>query len=374
MKADAPPRRSAAGDAAHFARSYFSDDPSYAIFFVTAVCNARCRHCFYWREIAAAKASKELTLAEIEKIARSLDRLIYLSIGGGEPFLRPDLAAVVKAFYDRSGILYCNIVTSGFHTERCVAAVREILRGCPRLTLKVQISVDDFRDGHDRNRGVPGMYDHAMETARRLSAEFRRHHRRFALDVATCLTKSNKGHAEDLAAHLRTEVEFDNFSFLYPRGDAEVPAEKDVTAQEYARAVGSIERTEFRRNHASIFGAVHRVARRGVLRVIERDEAPWRCLAGRKFVSITERGVLQPCEMLGQMLPSYDSTLADLRAFDFDVRRALAGDRAKRVVDFIRETDCHCTFECAAMNNVVFDPRNAVEVLRTWVLGGRAEP
>ena len=47
------------------------------------MCNARCKHCFYWEEIGSAKASKELKLAEIE-----------------------------KAFYDNSGLLYCNIVTN----------------------------------------------------------------------------------------------------------------------------------------------------------------------------------------------------------------------------------------------------------------------
>lgn len=369
-----PSGRTAASEAAHFARSYFSEQPSYAVFFVTAVCNARCRHCFYWREIASAKASRELTLPEIEKVARSMSQLIYLSIGGGEPFLRPDLAEVVKAFYAHSGILYCNIVTSGYHTDKTLEVVQEIVRACPRLRLKVQVSIDDFQEAHDRNRGVPGMYQRAVETARRLSSEVRGRNRRFTLDFATCLTRSNKGHSEGLAAHLRGEVEFDNFSFLYPRGNAEVSEEKDVSVQEYRRAIESLERTDFRKNHNPILGAVHRVARRGILRVIEKDESPWPCLAGRKFIHISERGVLQPCEMLSQLVPSFDSNLADLRAHDFDVRSALASPRAKEVVRFIRETDCRCSFECAAMNNVVFDKRGAARVLRTWLTGLQGAP
>ena len=59
-------------DSFHFLSSYFSGQPSYLIYFVTAVCNARCKHCFYWEEIASAKARSELKLEEIEKIAKSM--------------------------------------------------------------------------------------------------------------------------------------------------------------------------------------------------------------------------------------------------------------------------------------------------------------
>lgn len=364
----APPRRSAASEAAHFLRSYFSDEPSYAIFFVTAVCNARCKHCFYWRQIADAKASRELKLPEIEKIAKSMPRLIYLSLGGGEPFARTDLAELVRTFYERSGILFCNIVTSGYFTDRVLAAVRSILAGCPGLRLKVQVSFDGFEEAHDRNRGVEGMYRRALETLKTLSRDVRAREASFSLDVATCLTRSNKAEAGALAAHLRSEAEFDNFSFLYPRGDAEAPVEKDVSPAEYEAAVRLLESASFADTHHPILGAVQRVARRGILEVLEQGTSPWDCLAGRKFVHVSERGVLQPCEMLGQLSPAVDPAMADLRDFDFDVRAALRAPRARELVAHIQDTRCRCSFECAAMNNVVFDKKNAAKVLATWLL------
>jgi len=164
--------RNALGERWHFLRSYFSSGPSYLILFATARCNARCRHCFYWQEVADADVSKELTLSDLEKVADSVS-LIYLSIGGGEPFLRKDLAAVVEAFHRRSGILYRNIVTNGFYTERIVETVREVRRRCPRLRLKIQISLDDFAEAHDAYRKVPGIYEKAVQTLKRLSREAR---------------------------------------------------------------------------------------------------------------------------------------------------------------------------------------------------------
>ena len=361
-------RRSRLTETLHFLRSYFSDQPSYCIFFVTAVCNARCRHCFYWEEIGSAKASQELGLREIQKIADSL-RLIYLSIGGGEPFIRPDLAEVVQAFYERSGLLYCNIVTNGFYTKKTLAVVDRIVETCPRLKLKIQVSIDDFERQHDENRKVPGIYVKAMETLQALSERHRKSNPRFTLDIATCLTKDNKGRSTELVEHLREQVTFDNFSFLYPRGNAEVAETKEVSYEEYEQAIRFLERTEFRKNHSAILGAVHRVARRGIARVVRDDSYPWPCLAGKKFINITETGVLQPCEVLSQLKPDYDSNMARLSETDFDVARALASHKSKQVVQFISETRCRCSFECAAMNNVVFDRKNAARVLWAWLTG-----
>ena len=82
--------------------SIVSDEPSYMVLFVTAVCNARCGFCFYWEEIESAKAKLELTLEDYEKISFNLNHLYYLSIGGGEPFMRPDLPEIVAYFYKNS--------------------------------------------------------------------------------------------------------------------------------------------------------------------------------------------------------------------------------------------------------------------------------
>lgn len=355
--------RNALTDALSFLRSYFSRHPSYLIFFVTAACNARCKHCFYRTEIESADVLKELKPAEIEKISRSLPDLIYLSIGGGEPFVRADLAQLVESFYRNSNLLYCNIVTNGFYTDRVVETVETVLQRCPRLRLKVQVSIDDFEKEHDEYRGVPGIYGKAVETVRRLSDRFREKEPRFTLDIATCLTRTNKSRVNDLHALLRRELRFDNYQFLYPRGSAAVAAEKDVTPAEYKAAVELMERHDFRRNNNPLLSSVNRAAKRGILAFLERDAHPWDCLAGGKFASITERGMLQPCEMLRQIQPGFDSDIADLRAFDFNVPAALAAAKGREVAAYIKRTLCRCSFECAANCNVVFSKKEALRVI-----------
>lgn len=355
-------------DGLHFLRSYFSAEPSYLIFFVTAVCNARCKHCFYWEEIASANAKKELKLPEIEKIAKSLN-LIYLSIGGGEPFLRSDLAEIVELFYRHSGLLYCNIVTNGFYTDRTLKAVKRILKNCPRLKLKIQISLDDFEKEHDAYRKVPGIFAKAINTLKELS-KVRARSARVSLDIATCITKSNKNRAAKLCDAMREEADFDYYQFLYPRGSAEHPEEKEVSPDEWLEALDHAHARDFRKNHNPILSAVNKIAKKGIYRFLKYDEHPWYCLAGKKFASITEKGILQPCEVLGQMKPDADSDLGDLRKFDFDVPKALASTKAREVVAFIKNTKCRCSFECGANCNVVFTKTEALRVFRTMLFGG----
>lgn len=67
----------------------------YAHFGITHRCNLECKMCGIERH---TEESEELSLEQIEKVFNNLKRLgvVYVSIGGGEPFLRKDLALVVK--------------------------------------------------------------------------------------------------------------------------------------------------------------------------------------------------------------------------------------------------------------------------------------
>lgn len=360
--------RNSLTEAMHFLHSYFSAEPSYLIFFVTAVCNARCKHCFYWEEIASANSKKELKLDEIEKISKSMN-LIYLSIGGGEPFLRKDLPQVVEKFYENSGLLYCNIVTNGFYTDFILNGYEYIRKHCPRLKLKIQISFDDFQEEHDAYRKVPGIFDKAVGTLKALS-KIREKDPLFNLDLATCMTKSNKHKVVELLEYMRKEADFDYYQFLYPRGNAEHTEEKDVTADEWWEALKTVHERDIRANHNPILSAINKIAKGGIYRYLKSDEHPWDCLAGRKFINITERGVLQPCEVLGQMQPDYDSDLGTLADFDFDVRKAMKTEKAKKVADYIIESKCRCSFECASNCNVVFAKKEAARVLGAMITGG----
>ena len=98
--------------------------PLHLILFVTDRCNARCGTCFYWQNL---NQGESLEPGHVEKLSRSLERLVWLDISGGEPFLRKDLAWIVHQFVDRNGARLINIPTNAIQTD--VIARIDALRG-----------------------------------------------------------------------------------------------------------------------------------------------------------------------------------------------------------------------------------------------------
>ena len=63
--------------------------PPFLILFINSICNQKCEHCFYWRNL---NRKDDLSYDEIFALSRSLGRIENLNLFGGEPFLRAESA------------------------------------------------------------------------------------------------------------------------------------------------------------------------------------------------------------------------------------------------------------------------------------------
>ena len=75
--------------------------PLQLVLFVTSRCNMRCDHCFYLDEINDSSRT-ELSIEQIETLAKELGGLNWVALSGGEPYLRKDLVEIIQAFYKHS--------------------------------------------------------------------------------------------------------------------------------------------------------------------------------------------------------------------------------------------------------------------------------
>ena len=84
--------------------------PIYVHYGVTHRCNLSCRMCGLWK---IGNKDTELTLPQIQQLAKNLGQLgtTAISLGGGEPFLRPDLPEIITAFRDNG--LEVRVLTNG---------------------------------------------------------------------------------------------------------------------------------------------------------------------------------------------------------------------------------------------------------------------
>ncbi len=141
------------------------DRPYKLTFSITYACQSRCVMCNIWQ----IKPSGELDIREIGEFAQRNSCFKWIEITGGEPFLRSDIVDIVRIFRDSSKDLYVLTMPTNSlcNQDTVVGKIEAILKlGIPKVS--ITISLDGYRELHDRIRGIPGNFDRAMGLAKRL--------------------------------------------------------------------------------------------------------------------------------------------------------------------------------------------------------------
>jgi MoaA/NifB/PqqE/SkfB family radical SAM enzyme len=120
---------------------------------VTKRCNARCSFCDYWKEGTAPE------LKDYVPIVKKLNPL-SVSLTGGEPLLRQDLAQLIGSLRRRFGFLFISLITNG--------SLLTLERGLELWHAgldELSISLDYLDERYDRDRGLPGLAGHNLAVA-----------------------------------------------------------------------------------------------------------------------------------------------------------------------------------------------------------------
>ena len=313
------------------------------------------------------------SLDEFTKLADSVKKLgplLWVSLGGGEPFLRRDLAEIAEAF-GRHGLRHLAIPTNGLVEGRQDAIVLEILERCPETFLSVSVSFDGTPEIHDSIRQVPGGHARSMDAVRRLRAQAEGNER-LGVGILVTVTQENQ---ETLAQHMEElvrELRPDNVTINLARGTA---MEEHLLNVDIAR-------------YEEVVETKARLVREGVLPyfdfpmaglAVARDRLMYDrvaaeaksagagyvpCTAGQLSAVVFENGSVHPCEMLGE-------ELGNLNDVDWDLGKLWEAAAAKQLRQEIRDKRCTCTWECAQADNVLFTPRLWPGLLAETVRGQR---
>lgn len=123
-----------------------------ACLIVTYRCNAKCYMCNTWKH--PSKKDKEFSPDLINKIP---DKLNFINITGGEPFIRKDLDKIIKAAIKKTRRLV--ISTNGYFTEEIVKLAEQF-----RNKIGVRISIEGLPAANDELRGIKNGFDHGLRT------------------------------------------------------------------------------------------------------------------------------------------------------------------------------------------------------------------
>ena len=348
--------------------------PELLVQFVNSRCDCNCAHCFDWQRRGSEVERGDLTLDEIERIARALPRFFFVILTGGEPFLRLDLPDIALAYARHAQPRVIAIPTNGGHPLVIVPAVDRILASLPRATsLSINVSLDGVGELHDEIRGRKGQFAKATETVRGLQ-ELAGRRDRLSVGVVSVISRRNQDHLEALMNCVLDDLQVKIWAPFLVRGEPRDPAVKDVDLARYREIAKALERRILDRKYPEYRGflgakanSAKNVVRRALIeRIVQDGQRVVPCSAGRQAAIIYANGTVQPCELL-------DQPLGNLRDFDFDwaaLWQSAGAIEARRVVD---TKNCACTHENILTTSIAFAWSQWPAILR-WTLQFGLQP
>ncbi|MFH2203761.1 MAG: radical SAM protein [Elusimicrobiota bacterium] len=317
--------------------------PEQVTLLVTRRCNLRCGHCFYWRELNGA--GEEFTLAELARLAPTMGRFSFLSLGGGEPFLRGDLPEIAETLVRVNGVSRISIPTNGYLPARITGLARKLLAKTPDCKVVIKVSLDGLGEAHDALRGRAGSFDRAIETLAALK-ELKKTHAQLRVGVLMTLSKANEERLSETYDHVRRELAPDVVGLNFIRGGVKDPALKGADVDIYRRLYDRILEDQLAEGGGSFYAAYKSEVAGHIEKILRTGRYPMECRAGRLSAVIDSFLNVFPCEGL-------DAKMGNLREQGWDFRRLWSSAASRRVRDRIA-ADCCCTCECNLQLNTFF--------------------
>jgi MoaA/NifB/PqqE/SkfB family radical SAM enzyme len=262
--------RSAASKKARLARAFLRGEPVHCTWQLSPRCEAFCHLC----EHRAEAAADELDGAACAAVAAELGRAsaLLVSFTGSEPFLRGDLAAIVRA---TAAWHFPLLVTNGCLVTP--ARAREVWQaGLEVATVALE---DGLPERHDAVTGLPGSHARALSALASLASERTRGTQR--VNVRVRLRGADLGPLERVLALAEAHGASVTVEAAVPLPVLEAPGALALSAG----------LRQLKRRHPH-------------LRSAERDLARFAtalaggvsgCVAGRAFFNVDERGRISKC-------------------------------------------------------------------------------
>jgi MoaA/NifB/PqqE/SkfB family radical SAM enzyme len=333
---------------------FHSGAPLYLTFFVTGRCDSRCATCFNWKRLKGVE--NDLTLEEIEKFTAKTPDLLWLSLSGGEPFLRNDLPGVVETFIRNTNPRHITINTNGIRTKQiCEMSEKILVAAKNKCFVNINVSIDGIAGLHDEIRGVPGNFEAAAETfdfLKSLKTSFPD----FGAGISTTFSYYNRKTINELKDYVIREMKPDHWDLSYVRGEPRTAVSLDADPSGFEAVKTELDRMwscgEMKYYDFPLSGLIlarDRLLTRLLTTVLKENRYVIPCYAGSISSVIMENGDVLACEML-------PAVIGNLRASDYDPVKILKSRAAADIKDEIRKTKCFCTHECNLAINILFNP------------------
>ncbi|MDE1825742.1 MAG: radical SAM protein [Candidatus Micrarchaeota archaeon] len=301
-------------------------------FAITYWCQSRCVHCNIWQ----IRPKGELTLDEIREFARKNAYFKWIELTGGEPFLRGDIVEIARAFKENSkGLYILTMPTNSLcNTEMEIGKIKQILElGIPRVAITV--SLDGYRELHDRIRGVPGNFDKAMQMFRRLR-ELRKSYPNLFFVFGYTMIKQNEGQFFRTFEGVKKEIpdiRYNDFHINLGQTSENYYHTSDSSIKVNGSELAAVEIRELLKKREFEIGVIPKIEEiflRGLAQYAKSGKQPMRSRSMEASLFLDSWGNVYPSIM-------WNKVVGNIKEADFDLSRIWEGEDAKEVRKAIRE-------------------------------------
>jgi len=320
----------------NFTQFLLKQNLQHMIVHVTNRCNFRCQHCFI-----DFSPKDDLALEHYQRLAGQIGKLFWLDIGGGEPFLRNDLADIVASF--KSEIV--QIPTNGSLQNKIIETVKQLKKDF-KGELTISLSIDGLRERHERIRKAKGNWDQVwciFEKLRQLGG--------VKLKINTVVNQENYQELIDLMREVRRRNP-DFHSIILLRGDPLNPEYKLPPIEELHKLAPRIfeilESYDYGKGGltARILRNYHRYLWNLSLETIKQRTQVIPCLASRAHMVMLGNGDVSSCEMLSPIGSIKEKSWNEIMQSEAFVKQK----------QDIKDKKCFCTHNCAMFDSILFRP------------------
>ncbi|MDD5528274.1 MAG: glycosyltransferase [Patescibacteria group bacterium] len=301
------------------------------IFSVTNICNARCKMCF---QKSLNQKIELLALDEIRKIFASVKGLNNIVLGGGEPFLRPDIDQICRILINSSNPSI-TIPTNGSLPEIILAKTKRIL-GYGARRLIISFSLDGLKQYHEANRGIAGLFEKVKESYDKIARLKEIYGDKLRIQVNTCLSKDNFGQVDGLGEYLAAEMPRAEWTLEPIRGCFDQSKATPLSPEEWEKMLKKIGELNGK-NNSSSSEKLKKIFEYSITTLKNKTQIiP--CLGGSEFIAMDYFGNIAPCEIL--------PAIANIKNIDYDFNNLLANEKWLEAQKQIKQKKCYCTHFC----------------------------
>lgn len=291
--------------------------PTDASIILTYRCPMQCVMCNIWQN--PTKKDEEIKASDL----KSLPKLKFINLTGGEPFIREDLAEIVEECYKHTDRIV--ISTSGWYEDRVIELAKRY------RNIGIRISIEGLSSKNDELRGRNGGFDKGLRTLLRLKEMN-------VKDIGFGCTVSNNNSADMLSLYRLSkslDMEFATASFhnsFYFHKTDNVITNKDEVIGNFKKLI-KMQLEESRPK--SWFRAFFNM---GLINYIEGGRRLLPCEAGSTNFFIDPWGDVYPCN--GMEESCWKESMGNIKDTDFS--SIWTSDKAEKVREMVSRCPKNC--------------------------------